>query len=195
MSEQFKTSSENLNQNQEIPQEQIISSKINNIWEKSAENIEKKIKLSYEWLKELITFITQKENEKIKVSLEETLAGINFSETDKKELNTLKEIDFQSLKEWIVSNNSIAENIKETYTYTLDKHVQDIFSDSRRNNAIHNTSNNLSHHIDGCIVWATQSIVVLWKITIEIVTDTLKFPYHCGLLLSWKAKTDAFENI
>ncbi len=168
--------------------EDVISKNIDKLWNNTEKNLKKKISLSYQWLKELTIFVTQKENQKIKSSLQETLSSIDFSETDKQELNALWEEGFQALTESIVHTENIEKNLDQFYSKKWDKYIQTMFSKSRYENAIHNTTNNISHHIDWCVIWATQSIIIIWKFTVQLTIDTLKLPYHCWLLLAWKAQ-------
>lgn len=186
MSEQFKTSPENIN---EIPKNNI-SQKIEEIWDKSDQNLKNKIKLSYQWLKELTNFIAKTD----KLSLQETLEKINISDSDKDELISLSEEWFQSLKKWLFINNSIdlIEN-NNIWSKNLDYLTKKIFNESRCNNAQFNTAWNLSHHIDGCIIWTANTIIVIWKITIEIILDLVKFPSDLYSLYTGKGKLPTYN--
>lgn len=170
--------------------EKNIWKKIDNVGENSEKNLENKIKLSYQWLKKLAVFISQKQ----KLSLQETLAEINISkidisEDDMKQLSTLNEESFQSLKEWFISQYQESSEINENIvSENIDPLTRKIFSAARCQNAQKNINGNISHHIDGVIIWLVQSTIIIWKIVIDITIDILKLPNDLRKILSWECK-------
>jgi len=201
MSEQFKASSESMNNAENLN----LSDKIWNFAEKNKLSLE-----SIHTLKKLFqNEITQGQLSELSLSkLKENIQS-SLNNKDKIIFSEISDDNFSkfanevfALRELIANETNSLKNDVEWNAFseivsnwqTIDAEV--ILSTARCNNARFQTKDPLTHHTDWCLVWTTQSVITVWKITWEVCIDIIKTPYHAyKLITDENYTTNAFKNI
>ena len=180
--------------------ESIPSTDLVNLWNR----IEKHVSISQETLISLQEFILKKEKEQLSTNIGNVLQDfkdhINNSDyKEKQELLDLAENDFSILYENIVWTTK--EHIVSLKNDLVWKPHEEIYSSNpeytwlnhdRVCRALHPEKPH--HYLDAAIVGTQCSLLQISKVWLQVCKDTVKFPYDCYQIISWKATTNAFRD-
>lgn len=173
-------------------------------------NLSEKIGISLESIQELKKFKLEKKSELLNnaiswhlSNLKEHVDLLNISQEDKETLWKLSETNFQQLITELQSLRSGAQKeIQKLENEVLWTSNEYIASSNKKIPWISQTRlakacnpHKPHHHIDGVLTGTYNSCYNLWKNSVELCIDTIKLPYHCYQIITWKASTDAFNNI
>lgn len=156
--------------------------------------------LSVETLEKIKTFKLQKETQNIQNEVQGELSQLKYNfdnleipENQRNILNKLSQEELQSLFQEIQSTAQTDQNNKDFDEIHSHKYSHNsLFSEKRIYQACNPTKPH--HHIDGIVIGCVQSTSQILTNTKELCIDTVKFPYHCYQIISWKATTNAFRD-